>query len=168
MTDTITVTGLVATEPRHIETETKLTITSFRLASNQRRFDRSANAWVDGDTNWYTITAFRQLGMHAATSLRKGDRIIVTGRVRQRAWESEKGKGITFEIDADALGHDLTFGRSTFTRTLKTGDSASKASDQSVSDDAFPSADEGAEPGGAPLVGVAAEASGDDGIVTPF
>jgi len=118
MTDTITLTGLVATSPRHIVTSEGLAITSFRLASNQRRFDRNQNAWVDGDTNWYTITAFRQLGVHAASSIEKGQRVIVVGRVRIRDWESGEKSGTTIEIDAEALGHDLTWGRATFTRSV--------------------------------------------------
>lgn len=118
MTDLITLTGLVATNPRHIVTSEGLTITSFRLASNQRRFDRTQNAWVDGDTNWYTITAFRQLGTHVATSVEKGQRVIVTGRVRIRDWESGEKSGTTIEIDAEAIGHDLTWGRATFTRSV--------------------------------------------------
>lgn len=118
MTDTITLTGLVATNPRHIVTSEGLAITSFRLASNQRRFDRSQNAWVDGDTNWYTVTAFRQLGTHIATSLEKGQRVLVTGRVRIRDWESGEKAGTTIEIDAEAIGHDLTWGRATFTRSV--------------------------------------------------
>lgn len=118
MTDTITLTGLVATQPRHIVTSEGLAITSFRLASNQRRFDRGQNAWVDGDTNWYTITAFRQLGVHAASSIEKGQRVIVTGRVRIRDWESGEKNGTSIEIDADALGHDLSWGRATFTRSV--------------------------------------------------
>jgi len=123
MTDIITVTGLVATSPRHITTSEGLAITSFRLASNQRRFDRGQNAWVDGDTNWYTITAFRQLGVHAASSIEKGQRVIVTGRVRVRDWESGEKSGTTIEIDAEAIGHDLTWGRATFTRSVITAKS---------------------------------------------
>lgn len=118
MSDTITVTGLVATTPRHIVTSEGLTITSFRLASNQRRFDRGQNAWVDGDTNWYTVTAFRQLGTHVATSIEKGQRVIVLGRVRIRDWESGEKSGTTVEIDAEAVGHDLTWGRASFARTV--------------------------------------------------
>lgn len=118
MTDIITLTGLVATSPRHIVTSEGLTITSFRLASNQRRFDRAQNAWVDGDTNWYTITAFRQLGTHVASSVEKGQRVIVTGRVRIRDWESGEKSGTTIEIDAESIGHDLTWGRATFTRSV--------------------------------------------------
>ncbi|MBU1251594.1 MAG: single-stranded DNA-binding protein [Actinobacteria bacterium] len=133
MTDTITLTGLVATNPRHIVTSEGLTITSFRLASNQRRFDRGQNAWIDGDTNWYTVTAFRQLGTHVATSLEKGQRVIVTGRVRIRDWETDEKSGTSIEIDADAIGHDLTWGRATFTRSViaksTTRDDPSESSD---------------------------------------
>lgn len=118
MTDTITLTGLVATTPRHIVTSDGLAITSFRLASNQRRFDRATSAWIDGDTNWYTITSFRQLGTHVASSVQKGERVIVTGRVRIRDWSTAEKSGTTIEIDADAVGHDLMWGRATFTRSI--------------------------------------------------
>ena len=131
MTDIITLTGLVATSPRHIVTTEGLAITSFRLASNQRRFDRTQNSWVDGDTNWYTITAFRQLGTHVASSVEKGQRVIVTGRVRIRDWESGEKSGTTIEIDAESIGHDLTWGRASFTRSVITtktqGDEADEA-----------------------------------------
>jgi single-strand DNA-binding protein len=129
MTDTITLTGLVATSPRHIVTSEGLTITSFRLASNQRRFDRGQNSWVDGDTNWYTVTAFRQLGTHVATSIEKGQRVIVLGRVRIRDWESGEKSGTTIEIDAEAVGHDLTWGRATFTRTVNAAKGETAAAD---------------------------------------
>ena len=131
MTDIITVTGLVATNPRHITTNEGLAITSFRLASNQRRFDRGQNAWVDGDTNWYTVTAFRQLGVHVASSIEKGQRVIVAGRVRIRDWESGEKSGTSIEIDAESIGHDLTWGRATFTRSViaaKSDDSGSEGS----------------------------------------
>lgn len=126
MTDNITLTGLVATTPRHILTAEGLAITSFRLASSQRRFDRGANKWVDGDTNWYTVTGFRALASHAAESINKGDRVMVTGRLRIRDWENTDRSGTTVEIEADSIGHDLTWGTSVFTRsasgTVITGD----------------------------------------------
>jgi len=84
MSDTITLTGVVATDARTITTSEGLAITSFRLASTQRRFDRSTQRWVDGDTNWYTITSFRQLATNASASVKKGERVIVTGRLRIR------------------------------------------------------------------------------------
>lgn len=132
MTDIITLTGLVATNPRHITTSEGLAITSFRLASNQRRFDRGQNAWVDGDTNWYTITAFRQLGVHVASSVEKGQRVIVTGRVRVRDWESGAKSGTTIEIDAESIGHDLTWGRATFTRSVIASKSEKSGGDEAA------------------------------------
>ena len=80
MTDLITLTGLVATTPRHIVTCEGLSITSFRLASSQRRYDRSAERWIDGETNWYTITSFRQLALNSATSIQKASQPWLVGR----------------------------------------------------------------------------------------
>ena len=117
MPDTITLTGLVATPPKHIVTSEGLQITSFRLASAQRRFDRAQDKWVDVDTNWYTVTAFRQLAANAIGSILKGQRVIVSGRLRIRDWQSDDKAGTTIEVDADSLGHDLTFGTSAFTRS---------------------------------------------------
>jgi len=116
MTDTIFLTGIVATSPRHITTSEGLAITSFRLASSQRRFDRALDKWVDGDTNWFTVSTFRMLATHAAASIVKGDRVVVTGRLRVRDWENTDRSGTNVEIEADALGHDLTWGTAVFTR----------------------------------------------------
>jgi len=118
MSETITVSGLVATTPRHLVTQDGLPITSFRLASSQRRFDRSQNRWVDGETNWYTVTAFRQLAINAAGSVSKGDRILVGGKLRVRDWDNGERAGTSVEIEAESLGHDLTWGSSVFTRTV--------------------------------------------------
>lgn len=116
--DTITLTGLVATTPRTIATSEGLVITSFRLASSQRRFDRAVGEWVDTETNWYTITAFRGLATNVAASIEKGQRVLVTGRVRVRDWEAGEKSGTTIEIEAEAIGHDLNFGRAAFTRDV--------------------------------------------------
>lgn len=120
MTDTITLTGLVATPPRHIVTGEGLPITSFRLASAQRRYDRSQERWIDGDTNWYTITSFRQLAINASGSIAKGDRVVVTGRLRIRDWENGEKAGTNIDVEAEAIGHDLMWGTSTFSRTVVT------------------------------------------------
>jgi single-strand DNA-binding protein len=117
MTDTITLTGIIATDPRVVTTEAGLDIASFRLASTHRRFDRVKEEWVDGDTNWYTVTAFRALGANAGQSLHKGERVVVLGRLRVRAWEAGDKSGTTVEVDADAIGHDLRWGRSAFVRS---------------------------------------------------
>jgi len=118
MSEMISVTGLVATTPRHLITQDGLPITSFRLASSTRRFDRTANKWVDGETNWYTITAFKQLAINSAGSVNKGDRIMVHGILRVRDWDNGERAGTSVEVEADALGHDLTWGSSVFTRTV--------------------------------------------------
>jgi len=120
MTDTISLTGLVATTPKHIVTGTGLSVTSFRFASTQRRYDRSEQKWVDGETNWYTVTTFRQLAINVNASLQKGQRVIVTGRLRVRDWATDDKHGTNVEIDADAVGHDLSWGTTTFTRSTAT------------------------------------------------
>jgi single-strand DNA-binding protein len=118
MSDRITITGLVATAARHIVTSEGLPITSFRLASTQRRFDASTEKWIDGETNWYTVTAFRQLATHTAESVNKGDRILAVGKLRIREWENDERTGTNIEIEAEAIGHDLTWGTGVFTRTV--------------------------------------------------
>lgn len=115
MTETITVVGNI-TEPELKTTDTGLQILSFRLASTERRFEKDEEKWVEGATNWYSVSAFRQLADNAGRSLRKGDRVVVTGRLRLRDWETAAKKGVTAQIDADALGHDLRWGTTTFHR----------------------------------------------------
>lgn len=136
MTDSITVSGLVATAPRHIVTTEGLPITSFRLASTQRRFDRSTQRWIDGETNWYTITAFRQLAINSASSVSKGDRVVLSGRLRIREWENADRSGINIEIEADSLGHDLMWGTAQFSRTIHsvTSRSGSRAEADGIAD----------------------------------
>jgi single-strand DNA-binding protein len=115
--NTVTAAGIVATTPRHVQTDEGLDITSFRLASNRRRYDDELQQWVDVDTNWYTVVAFRALAANAEKSLRKGDRVVVSGRVRIRDWEHDSGSGTSVEVEADALGHDLLWGTTTYTRS---------------------------------------------------
>lgn len=116
--ESITVAGLVATTPRHLVTQDGLPITSFRLASSTRRFDKALAKWVEGETNWYTITAFKQLAINVAGSVNKGDRIIVSGKLRVRDWDNGERAGTSIEVEANAVGHDLTWGSSVFTRTV--------------------------------------------------
>lgn len=120
MTDTISVTGLVATTPKHVVTATGLSITSFRFASTQRKYDKTEQKWVDGETNWYTVATFRQLATNVVASIQKGQRVIITGRLRVREWATEEKHGTNVEIDADAVGHDLSWGTTVFTRSTST------------------------------------------------
>jgi len=116
MNDTITVCGIIATEPRHLVTDTGIAITSMRLASPSRRWDRSTSTWTNGATNWFTVTAFRSLAANVYKSLKKGDRVVVTGRVRIRTWERDGRGGTSVEIDAEGIGHDLAWGISNWIR----------------------------------------------------
>jgi single-strand DNA-binding protein len=116
MTENLSVSGLVATEPRHIVTSEGLAITSFRLAALQRKFDREIGQWREDGTNWYTVSAFRGLATNVASSVSKGQRVLVSGRLKVRDWDTGERSGISVDIEADAIGHDLTFGTTTFER----------------------------------------------------
>ncbi|MCI0688445.1 MAG: single-stranded DNA-binding protein [Sporichthyaceae bacterium] len=111
----ITVAGNVATS-----IQGKLTaagrVASFRLASNVRRFDRARGAWYDAETNYFTVTCWRQLADNVLSSLAKGEPVLVSGRVHVRQWKSEEREGTTVEIEASAVGHDLSRGTSAFRR----------------------------------------------------
>jgi len=123
MSDQYSVTGLVATTPRHLVTQDGLPITSFRLAASLRKYDKQLNRWVDAETNWFTITSFRQLAVNAAVSVSKGDRVAVMGRLRVRDWDNGERAGTSVEIEAETIGHDLVWGSSSFTRTLNVRES---------------------------------------------
>jgi len=118
VSETITVSGLVATTPRHLITQDGLPITSLRMAASHRKFDRTLNKWVDGDTNWYTVTAFKQLAINIAGAVNKGERIVVTGKLRVRDWDNGERAGTSVEIEATSVGHDLNWGTAVFTRTV--------------------------------------------------
>lgn len=120
MIQQITITGIAATTPRHLVTAEGLPITSFRLAASTRRFDRASKEWVDGDTNWYTVICFRQLATNAAASIEKGQHLIVTGALRLREWETDDRTGIAVELEAETLGHDLTYGTAEFKQPIPT------------------------------------------------
>jgi single-strand DNA-binding protein len=116
VTDTVTLAGVVATKPENVRTSTGLTVTNFRLASSQRRFDRATSTWVEGDTNWYTVNAYRWMANNVANSLEIGNHVVLTGRLRVRNWSSGDKRGTAVEVDVDSIGHDLAFGVSHFTR----------------------------------------------------
>lgn len=110
----ITITGLVATTPRHLITREGLPITSFRVASAGE--SGTADRVSDGATNWYTVMSFKQLAINTSTSISKGDRIVVSGIVRIRDWDNGNVSGTSVELEASSIGHDLNFGSSVFTR----------------------------------------------------
>lgn len=129
MTTTIQVVGTIATDPKLINPASGTQLCSFRLASDERRYDREKQEWVDGDTNWFGVVAFRGLAGHAHESFRKGDRVLVSGRLRMRKWEKDDRRGTSVEIEAEALGHDVRWGVSRFEKRVgqkPDGDAASE------------------------------------------
>lgn len=120
MSDTITVRGYVATEVRSTTAESGLAIAGFRMCTTERRYDREAGSWVDGQTNWYSVSLFRQLATNSAFSIHKGDRVIVTGRLKVRQWALDDGRsGTAVDIDAESVGHDLMWGTANYRRNVQ-------------------------------------------------
>lgn len=124
MTDTITLTGTVGTPPEYTITKDGLPITRFRLASNRRHYDKALDKWVESDANWYSVSAFRYLATNTFASIRKGDRIVLTGKLCIRPWKRGEKSGINVDVEADSLGHDLTWGTATFMRFTPAGSAA--------------------------------------------
>ncbi|MCK6094302.1 single-stranded DNA-binding protein [Micrococcus sp. EYE_162] len=119
MQDTITIRGFVATDPAVRHTASGTTVAGFRLATTERRFDRDAGTWVDAHTNWYSVSAFGQLGSNTAQSIKKGNPVIVTGRLRVRDWSTEERSGTSVDVVADAVGLDLGYGSGAFVRNQR-------------------------------------------------
>ncbi|WP_020574108.1 single-stranded DNA-binding protein [Actinopolymorpha alba] len=115
----VSIAGNVATDLRFLRSDRGTPLASFRLASTPRRYDRYQGGWVDGHTTFVTVLCWRTLAENAAASLRKGEPVVVFGRLRVEAWEKEGRTGTTVEIEATALGHDLSRGTSAFRRTRR-------------------------------------------------
>ena len=88
---------------------------SFRLACTPRI--RRAGDWTDGETTWLTVTCFRSLAEHAASSVCKGDPIVVVGRLRTQVWTKDGVQQERTVLEASTIGHDLTKGTSAFNRS---------------------------------------------------
>ncbi|MBU4216013.1 MAG: single-stranded DNA-binding protein [Actinobacteria bacterium] len=100
------------------ERDGRASFVSFRLAVTPSR--RGAdNAWSDGVTQWYTVKAWRATADNAARSLRKGDPVVVSGRLSAQEWTAADGTAMTdLAIAAETLGHDLRYGQTHFTRPV--------------------------------------------------
>jgi len=114
----VSLTGYVATQPRWRETSSGTPNITMRVAWTPRRIDRSTGEWVDGHTSYVTIVCWRKLADHVATCLRKGDPVVVNGRLSVRPYEDKAGvPRIAVEVDASSVGHDLSRGVAQFQRT---------------------------------------------------
>ncbi|WP_051274547.1 single-stranded DNA-binding protein [Cellulomonas sp. URHD0024] len=127
----LTVVGWIGTEVRTFhENDGGTPFTTFRLGSTRRWFDRQTGAWKDGQTEWFTVKVWRTAALNVARSLRKGDPVIVQGRLSTEEWISEQGPRTSLVLEATALGHDLAFGSSHFARTMSTA--AGSSSDETA------------------------------------
>ncbi len=119
----ITVVGNVVSDVRLHRTSKGEAVTSFRIASNARRFDRNADRWVDAEASYYSVSCWRGLAHNVSESVSKGMPVIVTGRLRQRTIDRAVGDHTvrqTFDdIQATAVGPDLARGVTTFERTKR-------------------------------------------------
>jgi single-strand DNA-binding protein len=115
--DMITIHGFVATDVNLFTSVKGVAMASFRMATTARRWDKQAQKTVDAETNWYNIRAYRYLAQNAGSSIHKGDPVVVFGKLKLRKWITEDGRsGTSPDIEAEAIGHDLSWGTAHFSR----------------------------------------------------
>jgi single-strand DNA-binding protein len=130
MADThVTITGNLTDDPEVTFTPNGQAVCNFRLAVTPRV--RDGDTWRDGDTSFFRITAWRQLAEHVGDSLSKGDRVIVQGQLRSRAWETPEGdKRSVVEVTAEEVGPSLRWATAKPERASKpNGKSAGRFND---------------------------------------
>jgi single-strand DNA-binding protein len=116
----VTLVGNVVTDVTVATTQQGFDKSTFRMAATSRRFDRGLGQWVDGDTSYVRVNCWRRLARNVAESLTKGDPVVVTGTLRVREWASDDGRrGVSVEVEAVSIGHDLARGVTAFTRPAK-------------------------------------------------
>jgi single-strand DNA-binding protein len=115
----ITIVGNLTDDPELRFTPSGDAVVKFSVAFNRRVFDRQTNEWKDGKTDFHRVVAWRQLAQNAAETLTKGTRVVVVGDLRQHHWEDEatKQQRSAWEVNAEAIGPDLTWATATVTRT---------------------------------------------------
>ena len=114
----ISLTGYVASEPRIKTIREGLQNLSMRVAWTPRWLDRATGEWADGNTSYVTVTCWRKLAENAAVCLRKGDPVVVKGRLSVRSYDDKQGVPRTqVDVDANSIGHDLCRGVALFQRT---------------------------------------------------
>jgi len=139
----VTLWGNIATDPKTVETAAGLRITKFRLACTASRRDPQTGDYADGVTSWYSVSCWRDLGRNVATSLSKGQPVMVHGKQVVRDWETDDGrKGTEVSIDAVSVGHDLRWGEATFAKIRRSRSAATEATDGSTEPSALADAAE--------------------------
>lgn len=113
----ITVVGNLTSDPELRYTQNGLAVANFTIASTPRNFDRAANDWKDGDALFLRASVWREFAEHVAGSLTKGARVVVTGRLKQRSYETKEGeKRTSIELEVDEIGPSLRYATAQVTR----------------------------------------------------
>lgn len=129
-TPDVTVVGWIGSEVRSFHTDDGgVPFAQFRLGATRRFFDRQSGAFRDGPTVWYTVKAWRQTALNLGHSLRKGDPVLVVGRLATSEWVAQDGPRTDVVIEATAVGHDLTYGTAHFRRAMTTRPSTDDGTD---------------------------------------
>jgi len=126
----ITVTGNLTADTELRFLDSGAALARFTVASTPRTFDKATNQWSDGEPLFLTCTAWRQLAENVTESLTKGTRVVVTGRLKQRHWETPEGeKRSAFGLDVDEIGPSLRFATAKVQRATRASNGATPPDD---------------------------------------
>jgi len=117
----LTVMGNLVDNPRMRLTKNGHPVTNFRIASTSRRFDTEKNCYVDNSTLFVNVTCWRAQAENAFASLKKGHPVVVHGRYYSREYTVDETTRIAYELEANAIGHDLSRGVSDFRKIVRAG-----------------------------------------------
>ncbi|ARC56008.1 Single-stranded DNA-binding protein [Frondihabitans sp. 762G35] len=119
----ITVAGNLTSDPELRYTQNGLAVANFTIASTPRTFDRASNEWKDGEALFLRASVWREFAEHVAASLTKGSRVIASGRLRQRRYETDSGeKRTSMELEIDDIGPSLRYATAQVTRASSSRD----------------------------------------------
>ncbi|MGZ5400387.1 MAG: single-stranded DNA-binding protein [Nocardioides sp.] len=118
----ITVVGNITDDPELRFTPSGAAVANFTVASTPRTMNRQTNEWEDGEALFLRCSIWRQAAENVAESLQKGARVIVSGRLKARTWETREGeKRTSFEVDVDEIGPSLKWATAKVTRAQRSG-----------------------------------------------
>jgi single-stranded DNA-binding protein len=120
----ITVVGNVVNSPSRNRTQNG-SVTNFRVAATERRFDGATQSWVDGHSFFVDVECWGELGGNVSHSISKGDPVVVVGAIRTHEWDSEQGRRSRPQIRAEAVAPNLARGVADFRRTSRAAAAAS-------------------------------------------
>lgn len=119
---TITVIGNLTSDPELRFTPSGSAVANFTIASTPRTFDRQSNEWKDGETLFLRASVWREAAENVAESLTKGMRVIVSGRLKSRSYETKEGeKRTVIELEVDEIGPSLRYANAKVNRTQRSG-----------------------------------------------